>query len=178
MTRCAAQVKGVGTPISLSDLLALLPYGPGFLFVDEFIEADSAHTVAKYHFRGNESFYSGHFQDQPLTPGVILLESMCQSGMVAQGLYLLAHETGIDNAKRHRFLVTGSNVEWSERVHPGETVYIYSKLVAWRQHRIRTDVQMFSEGNKLLAAALISGMGVSWSIEDLSSTAVAVESKP
>jgi len=171
MTRTETQIEKPGSPISRSELLTLLPYGPGFLFIDEFLEADSTHTVARYRFRESEFFYAGHFHDRALTPGVILLEAMCQGGMVAQGLYLLAQETGMENAKSYRFLVTGSNVEWSEQVRPGDTVFIHSQLVAWRQRRIRTDVRMTGENNTLLAAAVISGMGVLWGGDVLSNNA-------
>lgn len=159
------QTENSESNISPSDLLALLPYGAGFLFVDEFLEADREHTVARYRFRQGEFFYAGHFHDRALTPGVILLEAMCQGGMVAQGLYLLAHETGVENAKNYRFLVTGSEVEWLERVHPGDEIFIRSQLSAWRQRRIRTDVKLFSEKGALLAVAAISGMGVLWRVD-------------
>jgi 3-hydroxyacyl-[acyl-carrier-protein] dehydratase len=148
-----------------SDLLALLPYKPGFLFIDEFLEADRAHTVAKYRFRPDEFFYAGHFFDRPITPGVILLEAMCQGGMVAQGLYLLAHEIGCVAASRYRFLVTNSEVEWLEQVRPDDTVVIRSQLSAWRQRRIRTDVKMYCEQGSMLATASISGMGVLWAAD-------------
>lgn len=158
----------IGNPesgISLPGLLALLPYGLGFLFVDEFLEADETHTVARYQFRQDEFFYAGHFHDRALTPGVILLEAMCQGGMVAQGLYLLAQEMGIENTKQYRFLVTGSEVEWLEQVRPGNIVIVRSQLSAWRQRRIRTEVKLFCEKDALLAVAKISGMGVLWSAD-------------
>lgn len=157
-----AQTENGESNISLSDLLALLPYGPSFLFIDEFLEADRTHTVARYRFRQSEFFYTGHFHDRALTPGVILLEAMCQGGMVAQGLYLLSQEIGVESAGNYRFLVTGSEVEWLEQVRPKEAVFIRSQLSAWRQRRIRTDVKLFSETGTLIAAAAISGMGVLW----------------
>lgn len=151
--------------MSPSDLLAMLPYGPGFLFIDEFLEADRTHTVARYKFRENEFFYAGHFHDRALTPGVILLEAMCQGGMVAQGLYLLAQEIGIENARSYRFLVTGSEIEWIEQVRPEDTIFIRSQLSAWRKRRIRTEVKLFNEKSALIATAAISGMGVLWCAE-------------
>lgn len=165
MNTLNAQIVGGPPATSLSELLALLPYGPGFLFIDEFLEASPTHTVARYQFREDQFFYLGHFRDRALTPGVILLEAMCQGGMVAQGLYLLAQEMGMESAKAYRFLVTGSDVEWLEQVRPGETVVIRSQLRAWRQRRIRTDVTLFSEKGASVASAVISGMGVLWRSE-------------
>lgn len=169
MNLSKAQIGEAASNITPPELLNLLPYGPGFLFIDQFLEADSTHTVARYRFRQSEFFYAGHFRDCAVTPGVILLEAMCQGGMVAQGSYLLAHEMGIENAKRYRFLVTGSEVEWLEPVRPGDTVIIRSQLLAWRQRRIRTDVKLFSERGTALALAVISGMGVLWRADVLTS---------
>ena len=160
-----AQTANAESNISPSELLALLPYGPGFLFIDEFLEADCTHTVARYRFRQNEFFYAGHFRDRALTPGVILLEAMCQGGMVGQGLFLLVKEIGAENARDYRFLVTGSEVEWLEQVGPEDTVFIRSQVLAWRKRRIRTDVKLFSDNGALVAAAAISGMGVLWSAD-------------
>lgn len=160
-----AKTENGESNISLSDLLALLPYGSGFLFIDEFLEADRTHTVARYRFRESEFFYAGHFHDRAVTPGVILLEAMCQGGMVAQGLYLTAHEIGAESVRNYRFLVTGCEVEWLEQVQPGNAVLIRSQLSAWRQRRIRTSVNLFSETGTLLARAAISGMGVLWRAE-------------
>jgi 3-hydroxyacyl-[acyl-carrier-protein] dehydratase len=167
MNSVKAQIGNAESSISSSELLALLPYGPGFLFIDEFLEADCTHTVARYRFRPNEAFYAGHFHDGALTPGVILLESMCQGGMVAQGLYLLADEIGVESTKQYRFLVTGSHVEWLKQVRPNDTIVIRSQLSAWRRRRIRTDVKLFGEQGTLIAAAAISGMGVLWRADPL-----------
>jgi len=160
-----AQTGNTEPDVSPSDLLSMLPYGPGFLFIDEFLEADRVHTVARYRFRRDEFFYAGHFRDRTLTPGVILLEAMCQGGMVAQGLYLLAHEIGVENARDYRFLVTGSQVEWLEQVRREDTVFIRSQLSAWRKRRIRTGVKLFRDSGALVATAAISGMGVLWGVE-------------
>jgi 3-hydroxyacyl-[acyl-carrier-protein] dehydratase len=148
--------------------MAMLPYKFGFLFIDEFLEVDENHIVARRRFRGDEFFYTDHFCDRPITPGVILLEAMCQCGMVAQGLYLLASEIGTEHASRHRFLVTNSQAEWFEPVRPGSQVIMRGQLTSWRKRRIRTHVKMFSETDVLVAEASISGMGLLWSSEALS----------
>ncbi len=146
--------------LSCSDLLALLPYGEQFRFIDEFLEVDRSHVVARYRFLKDQFFYSAHFPDHPVTPGVILLEAMCQCGMVAQGIYLLATETSPENTKRYDFLLTGSEVEWIQQVRPGSTVIMRSELLAWRMRRIRTRVKMFDETGSLLAESLVLGIGV------------------
>jgi 3-hydroxyacyl-[acyl-carrier-protein] dehydratase len=156
------QVAKQETSVSLQELMDLMRYGRNFRFVDEFLEADREHIVARYFFRPDHAFFADHFPDRPITPGVILLEAMCQCGMTAQGLYLLALETGLENARRHRFLFTNSESEWLAPVYPGDTVVMRSQLLAWRQRRVRATVEMFSESGGLLAKALVCGTGVLW----------------
>ncbi len=152
--------------VTTSQLLAMMPYGEQFRFVDEFQEADRSHIVARFRFKEDRFFYSAHFPDRPVTPGVILLEAMCQCGIVAQGIYLLAAETGVENAKRHRFLLTGCEVEWFKQVRPASTVAMRSELLAWRMLRIRSQVKMFDETGSLLAESLVLGMGVLWGADN------------
>jgi len=151
--------------MTVQDLFELLPYGENFRFIDKFQEATRNGIVARYRFREDHAFFSDHFPDRPITPGVILLEAMCQCGMVAQGLYLLAVETGLENARRHRFLFTNSEAEWLQPVYPGDSVVMRSELLAWRQRRVRASVQMMSEAGTLLAKSIVCGTGTLWSKE-------------
>ena len=72
-----------------AEVLAALPQQAPFRFLDEIVELDDEHIVARYTFRDDEDFYRGHFPGNPLTPGVILVETMAQAGVVALGLYLV-----------------------------------------------------------------------------------------
>jgi 3-hydroxyacyl-[acyl-carrier-protein] dehydratase len=69
-------------------VLALVPQRRPFRFIEEILELDEEHIVGAYRFRSDEYFYPGHFPGLPVTPGVILIETMAQTGVVAFGLYL------------------------------------------------------------------------------------------
>ena len=75
-------------------ILAAVPQQPPFRFIEEIRELDEAGIVGSYRFRREEYFYRGHFPGQPVTPGVILIEAMAQTGVVAQGLYLSLLKSG------------------------------------------------------------------------------------
>ena len=79
-------------------ILNSVPQQYPFRFIDEILELDDEHIVGSYRFREDEYFYQGHFPDQPITPGVILIETMAQMGVVAFGLYLYTRQinTSID----------------------------------------------------------------------------------
>jgi 3-hydroxyacyl-[acyl-carrier-protein] dehydratase len=141
----------------------MIPRGLQFRFLDEILEIDGSHVVARYLFRENEFFYPGHFPERAVTPGTILLEAMCQCGIGAQSYYLLACETSIETARQYRILFTDSKVEWFEQVPPGSRVIMSSQVLTWRLRRIRSHVKMFDENRCLLAESVVSGFGVLWS---------------
>ena len=56
---------------------------------------DEEQIVGAYRFREDAFFYRGHFPGRPITPGVILIETMAQIGVVAFGMYLLACQKNV-----------------------------------------------------------------------------------
>lgn len=146
--------------LSPAQVLALLPQVEPFRFVDEILEVDADHIVANYRFRPEADFYRGHFPGNPVTPGVILLESMAQVSVVAQGIYLLALEGGIDEVNRRIALFTDAEVEFSGVVKPGDRVTITARKQFFRRWKIRSEAQMHLDDGTLVCSATISGIGV------------------
>src|SRR6266478_5201292 len=71
---------------SLGRALESLPHGAEFRFIDRLLTLDPGMAGAgEYRVRGDEPFLRGHFPNQPLMPGVLLLEAAAQlAGTVAQ----------------------------------------------------------------------------------------------
>ena len=150
----------MGSILTREQVLELVPQRPPFRFIDELVELDNTHAIGRYTFKNDESFYAGHFPGRPVTPGVILIETMCQTGIVALGLYLLAQDVGMDELVKYTTLFTDSNVEFSGLVLPGETVTVTAEPVFWRRLKLRSKVQMSSSEGKIVASGFVSGMGV------------------
>jgi 3-hydroxyacyl-[acyl-carrier-protein] dehydratase len=65
------------------DALQSLPHGPSFRFLDQLTElTPGSEGRGVYQVRGNEDFLSGHFPENPMMPGVILIEAIAQLGGV------------------------------------------------------------------------------------------------
>ncbi|PIX14108.1 MAG: hydroxymyristoyl-ACP dehydratase, partial [Flavobacteriaceae bacterium CG_4_8_14_3_um_filter_31_8] len=77
-------------------IISFLPYTKPFLFVDEITQISENGVIGNYTFKENEYFYKGHFINKPITPGVILTETMAQIGVVCLGIYLLKNEISSD----------------------------------------------------------------------------------
>ena len=74
------------------EIIKNLPYQKPFLFVDELTEVSENGVTGNYTFKERAFFYEGHFKENPITPGVILTETMAQIGVVCLGIYLLKDE--------------------------------------------------------------------------------------
>lgn len=144
--------------LTCDQIVEMIPQKRPFRFVDTILEVDENHIVGEYTFRKDEMFYKGHFPNYPITPGVILLECMCQVGVVALGIYLMSQEaSGNENMIT---LFTDAESEFIKAVYPGDKVTIRAEKVFWRRRKMRCKVQMFNESGELVAQATASGMGV------------------
>ena len=96
----------------------LLPHRDPFLFLDELIEADENHTVAKRVFTEDHFFFKGHFPSYPVVPGVILVETLAQCG----GAGLI--QTGILPHGAFFVLASIEKAKFRNQVRPGDCAII------------------------------------------------------
>jgi 3-hydroxyacyl-[acyl-carrier-protein] dehydratase len=150
----------VGDPLRGAEVLDLLPQQEPFRFVDEILEVDAEHIVSRYTFRPGADFYRGHFPGNPITPGVLLIEAMAQTGVVALGIYLVGSERGKDEVRRVLTVFTDVTAEFSGVVRPGDTVTISARKVFFRRMKLRSEVEMRAADGTLVATATIAGMGI------------------
>lgn len=150
----------VGTVLTPAELLDRLPQQPPFRFLDEIVSVDDERIEARYRWRPESDFYRGHFPGNPVTPGVLLIESMAQAGLVALGLYLLWKESPPEEAEKLVTVFVDANVEFTGRVLPGDRVQIVGTKVYFRRRKLRSQVEMRLEDGTLVCAGTISGMGV------------------
>ncbi len=142
------------------EVLELLPQQKPFRFVDEILEVNEDHIVARYRFRPEADFYRGHFPGDPITPGVILLESLAQVGVVALGIYLYALQYGREGVKRRVALFTDASIDFSGVVKPGERVTVSAQKTFFRRGKLRSEASMALEDGTVVCSGTISGLGV------------------
>ena len=149
-----------GRVLAPDEVLALVPQQHPFRFIDEITDISEDRIEGRYTFRTDESFYEGHFPGMPLTPGVILLETMAQTGVVALGIYLKALEVGPEELPRWRSIFTDAEVEFLDAVLPGEQVICRGEKIFWRRNKLRSKVEMTKADGSVVAACTLSGLGI------------------
>lgn len=142
--------------MAFEEIIAKLPYQYPFLFVDELLEVDENGISGSYTFDAALDFYKGHFKNKPVTPGVILTETMAQIGLVSYGIYLLS-EIG-DSTNEIQIALTSSEVDFFKPVFPGEKVFVKSKKEYFRFNKLKCKVEMFNENGDLVCRGKIAGM--------------------
>ncbi len=102
----------------IREIMKLLPHRYPFLLVDKIIEIDSDNSaIGIKNVTANEPHFTGHFPDQPIMPGVLLIEGMAQTAgaicarKTATGSNLVYFMT-IDNARFRKPVVPGDRVEY------------------------------------------------------------------
>ena len=144
-------------PLTAAEVLAAVPHRPPFRFVDEILEIDEDHIVAAHRFGEDADFYRGHFPGNPITPGVLLLETMAQAGVVAHGIYLLGRAAAAEAAL---IVFTDATVEFAGVVRPGERVLVRGRKLVFRRGLLRAQVEGHREAGGLVCCATITGMRV------------------
>ncbi len=149
-----------GVALSPAEILARVPQQEPFRFIDEITELDDEHIVASYRFREDADFYRGHFPGNPITPGVILIETMAQAGVVALGLYLCALERSPEELEKLITVFTDANVEFSGTVGPGDRVTTVGTKKFFRRLKLQSYVEMKLYDGTVVCSGVLSGMGV------------------
>jgi 3-hydroxyacyl-[acyl-carrier-protein] dehydratase len=103
----------------------LIPHRPPFLFVDNIVSETTEGLVAERTWRAEEDFYKGHYPDAPITPGVLLCESVFQTGALFMAKQALA--AGAKPGEGVPLLAKINDVRFRNPVYPGDTVHIEVK---------------------------------------------------
>ena len=106
---------------------AILPHRYPFLLVDTIEEMERwKRIVGIKNVTINEYFFQGHFPGKPIMPGVLIIESMAQTG----GLLLLQEVK--DREKKLLYFVAIDDARFRRPVVPGDQLRIEVNVLAWR----------------------------------------------
>ena len=112
--------------ISKDDIKKYLPHREPFLFIDEVIDIDQNNQIhVRKYISPDEYFLDGHFPDNPIFPGVIIIEALGQ----ASGILGFVKMNKTPDEGSIYVLAGVDKVRFRKRVRPGDTLDIYSKVL-------------------------------------------------
>lgn len=138
-------------------IISILPYTEPFLFVDHLQQIDEEGVVGYYTYPSDSYFYKGHFVDNPVTPGVILTETMAQIGLVCLGLFLMQEQI-TDETKLPEMVMVSNETDYFLPVFPGEKVKVVSRKEYFRFGKLKCQVTLYNERDEMVCRGKIAGM--------------------
>ena len=125
----------------------LLPHRYPFLMVDKIIQMTDKFIVGVKNITSNEPFFTGHFPQEPVMPGVLQIEAMAQTG----GLLVLS---GLDNPEKYStYFLKIDNVKFRHKVVPGDTIIFRVELSSEMRRGIATMRGLAFIGDKVISEA-------------------------
>jgi 3-hydroxyacyl-[acyl-carrier-protein] dehydratase len=99
--------------LNIKEIQEILPHRYPFLLVDKIESVEPGVKAVGYkNVTMNEYFFQGHFPQEPVMPGVLIIEALAQVGAIAM-LSLdefkgkIGYFTGIDKAKFRKKVIPG-----------------------------------------------------------------------
>ncbi len=132
--------------MDINRIKEILPHRYPFLLVDRIKEYSSDEIVGIKNVTANEPFFPGHFPDNPIMPGVLIIEAMAQTGgilaftRVPQHLGNPIYFMGIDK------------VRFRKPVRPGDQLVLKVKILKQRGGLFKMSGEAFVD-DKLVAEA-------------------------
>ena len=133
--------------IDVNGIKKLLPHRPPFLMVDRVAEVNENYIVGIKTIGVNEGFFQGHFPQEPVMPGVLIIEAMAQAGGI-----LVLHS--VDEPEKYStYFMKIDNVKFRQKVVPGDTLIFRVELLAPMRRGISSMKGYVFVGEKVVCEA-------------------------
>ena len=140
------------TPVmDIKRIKELLPHRSPMLLVDKVIELGSNYIVGTKNITMNEPYFTGHFPEEPVMPGVLLVEAMSQCGA------LLVMNMLDEPQKYSTYFLKIDKISFHKKVVPGDTLVFKVEQPGALRHGITMMKGYAFVGEKLVAEAQFTG---------------------
>ena len=140
--------------MDINKIQEILPHRYPFLLIDKIISCEpdeSAHAIKCVTI--NEPFFQGHFPDQPVMPGVLIIEAMAQAGG-----FLLLHTT--DEPEKKIMYFSGiETARFRKQVLPGDQIYFKLDLLKLKLGTCKLRGKAFVNNQLVAECTFITTLG-------------------
>lgn len=114
-------------------ILQRLPHRYPFLMVDRVISLENGRSISAIkNVTMNEPHFTGHFPDNPVMPGVLVLEALAQAGCI------LAFETwGNDGSPSLLYMTGMDGVRFRKKVRPGDRLELEVEITRLKKKAVK-----------------------------------------
>ncbi|MCY4187017.1 MAG: 3-hydroxyacyl-ACP dehydratase FabZ [Bryobacterales bacterium] len=142
---CHARVRAM---LDIGEILKILPHRYPMLLVDRIVEMSGQRIIGIKNVTFNEPFFQGHFPDNPIMPGVLIVEAMAQcGGVLAMG--------AIEDRERKVVLFTSiDDCRFRVPVTPGDQLRLELDILRRRGPMIKMQGRAYT-GERLAAEAVL-----------------------
>ena len=141
--------------LDIIEILKLLPHRYPFVMVDRITEIEEGSKIVGIkNVTINEPFFQGHFPEQPVMPGVMILEGMAQVGGVL-GYQSLPEMIG----KKLLYFAGINRARFRRPVVPGDQLIFELNLLKMKRGVMVMDGKAFVDGQLVTEAELMASFG-------------------
>ena len=139
--------------MDVTEIQKYLPHRYPFLMVDKIVEIERLkRVVGVKNVTATEPHFQGHFPGQPVMPGVLIIESMAQTG----GLLLLLEVP--DRENKLLFFVAVDGARFRRPVVPGDQLRIEMNVLSWRGDFCKLEGKAYVDGQLAAEGTLMCKM--------------------
>lgn len=132
------------------DVRAILPHRYPFLMVDAFVSQEGDAFECVKNVSHGEPFFQGHFPDEPVMPGVLILEAMAQSAAVG-----LSVREGTAGDGAVGYLAAVESAKFRRKVVPGDRLRLTGEILLFRRGLCKVAAKALV-GDEVAAEATLS----------------------
>ena len=138
--------------LNITEIQALLPHRYPFLMIDRVTNYDEGKTLtAIKNVSVNEPQFTGHFQEYPIMPGVLMLEALAQTAGIYGYTKILTEE---ERPLKFMYFATINNVKFKSQVVPGDVLTLEVTVDRFNGTLLKVNAKATVEGNIACSADL------------------------
>lgn len=117
-------------PLDYTAISNILPHRPPFLLVDRILSfEDRSHIIGIKNVTINDPFFQGHFPNNPVMPGTMIVEALAQTGAI-----LLLKDP--EYSGRYTFFHAIKMVSFHDAVHPGDQLRLEMEIQKIKENQV------------------------------------------
>jgi len=138
--------------MNINEVKNFLPHRYPFLLIDRVINLEVGKSLtAIKNVTFNEPHFAGHFPDQPIMPGVLIIEALAQ----ATGILAFKSEVGKPQTGQIYMLVGVDKVRFKRMVEPGDQLEIYAEIITVKRGIWKFNCRASVEGQLVTSAEIL-----------------------